>query len=261
MQAAGNEPVAGKPGESARTLAGHQSRGAALCVGQCRGCRRALFGQRPRPIPARPRRHGPDHDARRRVWAPRLVRPELPDWQHAELACEAPASGVILSQLPVASPLSSGLAQQSVGPAGFIPSQIVSAYGVNKISFGGLKGDGTGQTIGIFEEGSNPAFVDTSSPNYSTSALAIFDKTVGIPDPPSLTFYDLNGNPITPANPGPGDYGNGLEIALDIEWAHAIAPGASIDVLSSTPDAADTFRDIPQGMATLAGLRVCRSFR
>jgi hypothetical protein len=164
-----------------------------------------------------------------------------------------PASAVILDHLPVAY-TGTGPAQQFSGPIGYIPSQIIGAYGINLISFGGIKGNGAGQTIGIFEEGSNPAFVDTSSPSYSTSALAVFDRTFGIPDPPSLTFYDGNGNPITPSNPGPGDEGAGVEIALDIEWLHAIAPDAAIDVLNAVPQPNNYYEDIPLGMATLAGL-------
>jgi len=82
------------------------------------------------------------------------------------------SSGAILGHLPVASPFQTGPAQQTTGPSGYIPSQILSGYGINQVSFGGIKGDGTGQTIGIFEEGSNPAFVDTSNPSYSTSALS-----------------------------------------------------------------------------------------
>ena len=50
------------------------------------------------------------------------------------------------------------------------------------------------------------------------------------------------------------NYGAGDEIALDIEWAHAMAPAASIVVLSATPDSANYSEDIPQGIATLAGL-------
>src|SRR5262249_46791331 len=123
-----------------------------------------------------------------------------------------PASDLILGHLPVASPFLSGGPQQSMGPAGFTPQQIQTAYGLStgsalndNIHFGGIKGDGTGQTIAIFEVGSNPAFVDTSDPNYGTSALAVFDQTFGIPDPPSLSFYDQAGKPITPSNPGPGN--------------------------------------------------------
>ena len=149
---------------------------------------------------------------------------------------------MILGHLPVASPFGSDVSLQTLGPSGYIPQQIQTAYGLsngsaynNNITFGGIKGDGTGQTIGIFEEGYNPAFVDTSSPNYSTSALAVFDKTFGLPDPPSLTFVDHTGTPLSSTNnshatiPTSGNYGAGVEIALDIEWAHAMAPGASID--------------------------------
>ena len=103
-----------------------------------------------------------------------------------------------------APPSRSAAPQQTTGPAGYIPLQIQTAYGLstggaynNNISFGGIKGDGTGQTIGIFEEGYNPAFVDTSAANYSTSALAVFDKTFGLPDPPSLTFVDHTGTPLS----------------------------------------------------------------
>ncbi len=145
-------------------------------------------------------------------------------------------SGAILGNLPVGSPFGSTGPQQITGlagPAGYIPLQIQTAYGLstgsaynNDISFGTIKGDGTGQTIGIYEEGYNPAFVDTSASNYSTSALAVFDKTFGLPDPPSLTFVDHTGTPLSATNnssnnPDFLDYGAGPEIALDIESAHA----------------------------------------
>src|SRR5262249_11546982 len=62
--------------------------------------------------------------------------------------------GVIMGSLPVASPFASGAFQGSVGPAGYTPIQIQTAYGLSTgggyntgISFAGIKGDGTGQTI------------------------------------------------------------------------------------------------------------------
>ncbi|HZW30421.1 MAG TPA: hypothetical protein VFF52_06900, partial [Isosphaeraceae bacterium] len=162
-------------------------------------------------------------------------------------------AGAILGRLPVASPFASGGSDQTPGPAGYVPLQIQTAYGLSNgsgynttIAFGGIKGDGSGQTIAIFEAGSNPAFVGTSSPNYSTSALAVFDRTFGLPDPPSLAFYDQNGNPITASNPGPGNLGAGTEIALDIEWAHAMAPGARIDVIN---DDFSSYDAVFQGVA------------
>src|SRR5262249_8253294 len=109
------------------------------------------------------------------------------------------------------------------------------------------------------EEGYNPSFVDTSAANYSSSALATFDKTFGLPDPSSLTFVDSNGVPLSSNNNSSNnadflDFGAGVEIALDIEWAHAMAPGANIVVLCATPDFSGLGGDIIQGIATLAGL-------
>ena len=175
--------------------------------------------------------------------------------------------GAILGGLPVSSPLESRRIGRTrgAGRASF-PQQIQMAYGLssgggynNEISFGAIQGDGAGQTIGIYEEGYNPAFVDTSDPGFSSSGLAIFDRTFGLPDPPSLTFVDHTGVAMSAtnnANDNPDflDYGAGLEIALDIEWAHAMAPEASIVVLSAVPDSDNFFEDIPLGVATLAGL-------
>ena len=185
------------------------------------------------------------------------------------------APSVVLGAPPVASPFDAGPAQQIFGTALYVPIQIQTAYGLstgtaynNNISFGGVAGNGAGQTIGIFEEGYNPAFVSTylngnpadgANPAYSSSALAVFDATFGLPDPPSLTFVDHNGIPLSSSNNSTNnsdflDYGNGVEIALDIESAHAMAPEASIVVLCATPNYNNYQEDIVQGMATLAGL-------
>jgi hypothetical protein len=175
-----------------------------------------------------------------------------------------PIPGAILGHLPVGSPFGSAASEQVPGLAGFVPLQIQTAYGLstgssynNNIVFGAIKGNGAGQTIGIYEEGYNPAFVDTSDPNYGSSALAFFDNTFGLPDPPSLTFVDHTGTPLSSSNnssnnPDFFDYGDGVEIALDIEWAHAMAPAANIIVLSAVPQT--TSEDVPLGIATLAGL-------
>ncbi len=101
--------------------------------------------------------------------------------------------------------------------------------------------------------------MDTSSPTYNSSALAQFDKTFGLPDPPSLTFVDHTGAPLSATNnssnnPDFDDYDAGDEIALDIESAHAMAPGANIVVLCAVPNYGNYYEDIPQGIATLAGL-------
>ena len=116
-----------------------------------------------------------------------------------------------LSQL-TAQPNIQVLPLVATGPTGLSPQQITSAYGVNQISFSGGKiaGNGAGQTIAIVT-----AYHD---PNIS-SDLAAFDKHYGLPDP-SLTVKNLGGSTTDP--------GWALETSLDVEWAHALAPGANI---------------------------------
>jgi hypothetical protein len=87
------------------------------------------------------------------------------------------------------------------------PSQILHAYGFDQLPY-----DGTGQTIAIVDAYGNP--------NVSYD-LSTFDQYFGIPDP-TLTIAYAGGKP----------FGNNaswaLETDLDVQWAHAIAPGANI---------------------------------
>ena len=106
------------------------------------------------------------------------------------------------------------------------------AYGYNGISFGTTAGNGAGQTIAIVDAYDDPALVDSTAPNFSTSDLAQFDRQYGLPDPPSFRKIDQTGGTsglpgVDPAGAGvPGNWEE--EEALDVEWAHAMAPAASI---------------------------------
>ena len=124
---------------------------------------------------------------------------------------------------------------QSSAPVGFTPQQLQEAYGVNLINFGAIPGDGAGITIAVIDAGNNPGFEPTG-PKYAGSALQVFDSTFSLPDPPSFQMFNQTGGTTLPA-PVPGW---GPEIALDIEWAHAIAPKANIEIVeadnSSIPD-------------------------
>jgi hypothetical protein len=102
----------------------------------------------------------------------------------------------------------------------FTPIQIRHAYGFDRVNFADashsvVTGDGTGQTIAIVD-----AFND---PNIA-SDLAHFDSTYSIADPPSFTKVNQRGGTTMPSN----DRGWSQEIALDVEYAHAMAPGADI---------------------------------
>jgi hypothetical protein len=105
------------------------------------------------------------------------------------------------------------------GPSyGATPAQIRGAYGFDSISFGGgIKGDGTGQTIAIIDAYSEPSIL---------ADLHTFDLQFGLPDPASFRVVGDNGSPTLPAPAPKGSWG--IEIALDVEWAHALAPGAAI---------------------------------
>ena len=102
------------------------------------------------------------------------------------------------------------------------PAQLRNAYGIDQISFtapGGttVTGDGAGQTIAIVEEGVDPTL---------SADLTTFDQFYGIPAPPSFKVVDQDG--VTTQ-----DVDIVGEASLDVEWAHAIAPGASIIVYNA----------------------------
>ena len=85
--------------------------------------------------------------------------------------------------------------------------------------------NGTGQTILIFDAFGDPAIQDD---------LALFDAIFGLPAPPSFTVLCPLGCPKT-QQAGPHEPQNwAVETALDVEYAHAMAPGASI-VLGVSP--------------------------
>src|SRR5271157_1249398 len=147
-----------------------------------------------------------------------------------EPVCEALESRQLLSTTATATPnLSQITAQQNLqllplvvsGPAGYTPQQIQNAYGVNQITFSGGKvaGNGAGQTIAIVT-----AYKD---PNIK-SDLAAFDSEFGLSAPANFTVDNL-GATIT-------DPGWALETSLDVEWAHAVAPGANIVLVEASSD-------------------------
>ncbi len=92
---------------------------------------------------------------------------------------------------------------------GYTPAEIRKAYGFDQVS-----ATGAGQTIAIID-----AYND---PNIA-SDLAVFDNQFGLPSS-SLSVVNQSGGSALPSQ----DAGWDSEIALDVEWAHAIAPAANI---------------------------------
>jgi hypothetical protein len=133
-----------------------------------------------------------------------------------------------------ASPLTTPLGRGTASPVGLNPAQIQNAYGFNTIAFqGGVQGDGTGQTIAIIDAYRDSSFVPSNDPTFESSDLAQFDKQFDLPDP-SLTIATPDGMPQQAPLPNAQGYSWAAETALDVEWAHALAPGAAI-LLVETP--------------------------
>ena len=125
-------------------------------------------------------------------------------------------------------------------PVGLTPQQVRGAYGVNSIMLGSITGDGSGQTVAIVDAYDNPKFVSSTDATFLDSDLhkfdvQFFDGQFGMPGHPTFTKLDQNGGTAYPT----GNTGWGTEIALDVEWVHAMAPMANI-ILVEANDAYDS---------------------
>ena len=113
-------------------------------------------------------------------------------------------------------------AAASEGIQGYSPAQVVSAYGfTSNVSTAGA--DGTGQTIALVEAYHSKTIV---------SDLQTFDQLFHLPGPPSIQQFNQYGGTQLPAVNNTWSQ----ETALDVEWAHAIAPGAKIVIVEAKSD-------------------------
>jgi SdrD B-like domain/FG-GAP-like repeat/Subtilase family len=124
----------------------------------------------------------------------------------------------------------------SAGPQGYSPAQVRHAYAIDQIAFNGQLGNGSGTTIAIVDAFGNPNIVGD---------LHAFDLQFGLPDP-VLTIRDQNGGTNLPTHT---DTTWAVETALDVEWAHAIAPAARILLVETNDDFA---QNLFTGVATAA---------
>ncbi len=143
----------------------------------------------------------------------------------------------------------------SVGRRCFTPQSTRAAYNLDPLYSGGY--DGTGVTIAI---------VDAYGSDTMAHDLHVYDQAFGLPPMcgeegvtctagmPTFSELSLQGSPATKAQPGKGTHQEdksawALEVALDVETAHAIAPGANI-LLVHTPTAETLgVQGFPQMMA------------
>jgi subtilase family serine protease len=120
----------------------------------------------------------------------------------------------------------------------YSPQEIRTAYGLNGLIDAGVVG--AGQTIVIIDSYGSPTIA---------ADLAAFDAGYGLPDPPSFTVLAPLGTvPFDPTT-YPDQYGWAGETTLDVEWAHALAPGAAIVLLTSPVDETEGVQGLPEFLA------------
>jgi subtilase family serine protease len=120
----------------------------------------------------------------------------------------------------------------------YSPQEIRTAYGMNGLINSGMVG--AGETIIIIDSYGSPTIA---------ADLAAFDAGYGLPDPPSFTVLSPLGT--VPWNPTlyPDQPGWAGETTLDVEWAHAMAPGASIVLMTSPVDETEGVQGMPEFLA------------
>ena len=116
----------------------------------------------------------------------------------------------------------------------YSPQEIQNAYGLAPILNAGYTG--IGETIIII--------VSFGSPTIAQD-LKTFDADYGLPDPPSFTVLaPLGTTPFDSTNSD--QVGWAFETTLDVEWAHAMAPGANIVLLTSPVSETEGVQGMPE---------------
>jgi subtilase family serine protease len=135
----------------------------------------------------------------------------------------------------VSQPPTDQFCRTTFGAPCYSPQEIRTAYGMNGLINSGIVG--AGQTIVIIDSYGSPTIA---------ADLAAFDQGFGIPDPPSFTILSPLGT--VPWNPTayPDQPGWAGEVTLDVEWAHAMAPGAAIVLMTSPVDETEGVQGLPE---------------
>ncbi|MDI3299629.1 MAG: S53 family peptidase [Bacillota bacterium] len=105
-------------------------------------------------------------------------------------------------------------------PCHYEPAQLRHGYGVDRIPY-----DGTGTTIVI---------VDAYGSATAAQDLADFSRRYGLPPADLQVIQPFGTAHLPPQNPHfANQQGWAAEIGLDLQWAHAMAPGAKLVLLAS----------------------------
>jgi len=125
------------------------------------------------------------------------------------------------------------------------PAQFRNAYDLGAIRFStgsstSVIGDGSGQTVAIVDAYDDPTIA---------SDLAAFDARFGLSAPASFVKIDQRGNQITGSSSVNPDQAWAMEISLDVEWAHSVAPRAGIVLVEAD---SSSWSDINAAIRTAA---------
>jgi subtilase family serine protease len=152
------------------------------------------------------------------------------------------AHAVAAGLTPTLSPVTRPIPIVSFYGPPYSPAQIKQAYGFDQVLFTrsfylrghrfyyNIPGDGSGETIAIVDAYDDPTIF---------SNVDTFDKTFTVSQYNSSSLYNAYGpssswlTKVTPEGTTPASSGWSQEIALDVEWAHAIAPGAKIMLIEA----------------------------
>jgi subtilase family serine protease len=126
---------------------------------------------------------------------------------------------------------------RAFGAPCYRPGQLQVAYDLRRLYRRGL--DGRGRTIVIVDSFGSPTI---------RHDLAVFDRAFHLPDPQLQIDQPVGAPP--PFNPGNSDMeGWAGETSLDVEYAHALAPGANILLVETPVDETEGIAGFPQIVA------------
>jgi subtilase family serine protease len=127
--------------------------------------------------------------------------------------------------------------------SGYTPAQVRAAYGFEGIAFRTtagttVAGDGAGQTIAVIASYHNPNLL---------ADLDVFDQAHGLPTA-DVRVVSLAGDAT--------DATWAAESAMDVQWAHALAPAASIVLVEAKSDSGDDVLAAVEVARNLPGVTV-----
>ncbi len=139
---------------------------------------------------------------------------------------------------------------KSQGPVKNLRPNYINGYGYNPIQIlraYGISGSGAGQTIAIVEACGSPN-IKSNPIKGNEGDLAAFSAYYKLP-PATLSIYNSPGSGQSDTCQQDGvDWA--LETSLDVEWVHALAPRATIDlVIAPTESFVDLFAAVQYAVA------------